>query len=174
VERAKKDKRRQAASTQAGEFVREESTRSRRQACAANKQAIADRLSKARRAGVKLPAKKELRSRPRSRRRDLSKGQALRRKSPPNVHAHFARSSVKVTAGIQKSVIDQARVRPANVSTRVRAQPKERPRREKCLSGRPDDTEAKVQGRRFRGNLITPKNANTKLAPDDGRESVCV
>jgi hypothetical protein len=61
LERAKKDKREgKAASTQAGEFVREEieHVREGKHGARSTKQAIAIGLSKARRAGVKLPAKK--------------------------------------------------------------------------------------------------------------------
>jgi uncharacterized protein DUF6496 len=61
IERAKKDKREgKAASTQAGEFVREEieHVREGKHGARSTKQAIAIGLSKARRAGVKLPAKK--------------------------------------------------------------------------------------------------------------------
>lgn len=57
VERAKKDKREgKAASTQAGEFVREEieHVREGKHGARSTKQAIAIGLSKARRAGVKL------------------------------------------------------------------------------------------------------------------------
>jgi hypothetical protein len=59
LERAKKDKKQgKAASTQAGEFVREEMEHIRegKHGARSAKQAIAIGLSKARRAGVKLPA----------------------------------------------------------------------------------------------------------------------
>ena len=58
VNRAKKDKRQgKAPSTQAGEFVKEEieHIRQRKHGARSTKQAIAIGLSKARRAGVKLP-----------------------------------------------------------------------------------------------------------------------
>jgi len=58
IERARKDKRQgKAASTQAGEFVREEieHVRDGKHGAASPKQAIAIGLSKARRAGVDLP-----------------------------------------------------------------------------------------------------------------------
>jgi len=60
VERAREDKREgKAASTQAGEFVREEihHIREGKHGATSTKQAIAIGLSKARRAGVKLSAK---------------------------------------------------------------------------------------------------------------------
>src|SRR4026208_460213 len=61
IERARRDKRQgKAASTQAGEFVHEEieHIREGKHGARSTKQAIAIGLSKARRAGVKLPAKK--------------------------------------------------------------------------------------------------------------------
>ena len=62
LERARKDKRQgKAPSTQAGEFVREEMDHIRegKHGARSAKQAIAIGLSKARRAGVKLPPPKE-------------------------------------------------------------------------------------------------------------------
>ena len=62
LERAKKDKREgKAASTQAGEFVREEieHVREGKHGARSAKQAIAIGLSKARRAGIDLPPPKE-------------------------------------------------------------------------------------------------------------------
>jgi hypothetical protein len=62
LERARKDKRAgKAASTQAGEFVREEieHIREGKHGARSTKQAIAIGLSKARRAGVKLPPPKK-------------------------------------------------------------------------------------------------------------------
>src|SRR5687767_4863076 len=61
LERARQDRREgKAASTQAGEFVREEihHVREGKHGARSAKQAIAIGLSKARRAGVKLPKKK--------------------------------------------------------------------------------------------------------------------
>lgn len=60
IERARRDKRQgKSASTQAGEFVREEMhhIREGKHGARSTKQAIAIGLSKARQAGVKLPAK---------------------------------------------------------------------------------------------------------------------
>src|SRR5207248_176562 len=62
IERARKDKREgKAPSTQAGEFVREtmEHIRQGKHGARSTKQAIAIGLSKARRAGVKLPPPKK-------------------------------------------------------------------------------------------------------------------
>jgi hypothetical protein len=70
LERVRRDKRRgKPASTQAGEFVREEMHHARegKHPVKSRKQAIAIGLSKARRAGVRLPPA------PRKRRRSKSK-----------------------------------------------------------------------------------------------------
>jgi hypothetical protein len=80
VARAKKDKREgKAPSTQAGEFVREEieHVREGKHGARSAKQAIAIGLSKARRAGVKLPVPKKGKASKQSRKqaaRDLRKG----------------------------------------------------------------------------------------------------
>jgi uncharacterized protein DUF6496 len=66
LERARRDKRQgKSASTQAGEFVREEMhhKRSGKHRVRSNKQAVAIGLSKARRAGVKLGPRPKRRKR---------------------------------------------------------------------------------------------------------------
>ena len=79
-ERAEEDKREgKAASTQAGEYVHEEikHVRKGKHGARSTKQAIAIGLSKARRAGVKLPAKKGTSKRTRKQAaRDLRKGKS--------------------------------------------------------------------------------------------------
>ena len=81
LERARRDKRQgKAPSTQAGEFVREEMEHIRRGKHGARnpKQAIAIGLSKARRAGVKLPPPSEGKTSPEMHakaQRDLERGQ---------------------------------------------------------------------------------------------------
>lgn len=79
-ERAEEDEREgKAASTQAGEFVREEieHVREGKHGARSTKQAIAIGLSKARRAGVKLAAKKGTSKRTRKQAaRDISKGKS--------------------------------------------------------------------------------------------------
>src|SRR5437588_10676695 len=75
IERAKRDKREgKSASTQAGEFVREEIEHIRhgKHGARSTKQAIAIGLSEARRAGVKLPPGGSKSSRAKAR-RDLSR-----------------------------------------------------------------------------------------------------
>src|SRR3954469_4799972 len=80
IERARRDARQgKAPSTQAGEFVREEMhhIRQGKHGAASTKQAIAIGLSKARRAGVKLPAKgKSSRATRRKARHDVAKSRA--------------------------------------------------------------------------------------------------
>ena len=84
IERARKDAREgKAPSTQAGEFVREEieHVREGKHGVRSTKQAIAIGLSKARRAGVKLPASKGSSARTRAQAtRDLAKGRKPGRK----------------------------------------------------------------------------------------------
>jgi len=80
LERAKQDAREgKAPSTQAGEFVREEieHVREGKHGARSAKQAIAIGLSKARRAGVKLPAPKQASQRTRKQAaRDTRKGES--------------------------------------------------------------------------------------------------
>jgi hypothetical protein len=88
IKRARKDKREgKSPSTQAGEFVREEihHIREGKHGARSAKQAIAIGLSKARRAGVKLPAPKKgdaPASTRRAAKRDLAKGRRRKAKRP--------------------------------------------------------------------------------------------
>jgi hypothetical protein len=89
IERARKDKREgKAPSTQAGEFVREEieHVREGKHGARSTKQAIAIGLSKARRAGVKLPAQGKGSSKTKSTRS---------RKKPSAKRSRAARSRLK-------------------------------------------------------------------------------
>ena len=89
IERAHRDAQQgKSPSTQAGEFVREEfdHIREGKHGARSPQQAIAIGLSKARRAGVKLPPPKKGRSSQKIRRqaqRDLSKGRGQGRKPSP-------------------------------------------------------------------------------------------
>ncbi len=88
IERAQEDAREgKSPSTQAGEFVREEMDHIRegKHGAASTKQAIAIGLSKARRAGVKLPPPKAATTSPQVRKkaeRDYEKGQSNPGKKP--------------------------------------------------------------------------------------------
>src|ERR1051325_6837861 len=88
LERAHRDRRQgKAASTQAGEFVREEMhhIREGKHGARSTKQAIAIGLSKARRAGVKLPPPRKGKVTSKTRRqaeRDYAKGQRTPNRKP--------------------------------------------------------------------------------------------
>jgi hypothetical protein len=116
LERARRDKRRGAApSTQAGEFVREEihHIREGKHGARSAKQAIAIGLSKARRAGVKLPPPKRGRaSTKRAAARDNAKGRSGRRSSPSPRRSRATRGALERetrSAASRKSLSKQAR-----------------------------------------------------------------
>jgi hypothetical protein len=104
LERANKDKREgKAASTQAGEFVREEMdhVREGKHGARSAKQAIAIGLSKARRAGVKLPPPKNGSERTRKQAaRDVAKGDA--QGSKPPAHAPSRKRSSAVRSALKR------------------------------------------------------------------------
>jgi len=97
IERAREDERKGLSpSTQAGEFVREEMEHIRKGEHGARspEQAIAIGLSKARRAGVKLPPPKRGKTRTkRQAKRDLAKGR--RRKKPSRRRSHAVLGALK-------------------------------------------------------------------------------
>jgi hypothetical protein len=93
IERARKDKREgKSASTQAGEFVREEieHIREGKHGARSTKQAIAIALSKARRAGVKLPPSGRDAASPETRRRAESDYRAAASHEALSHQAHAA------------------------------------------------------------------------------------
>lgn len=87
IRRARRDAAEgKSASTQAGEFVREEMEHIRegKHGARSTKQAIAIGLSKARRAGVNLPAKRGTSARTKAQaKRDLAKGRKRAKKTSP-------------------------------------------------------------------------------------------
>jgi hypothetical protein len=101
IERAHEDAREgKSASTQAGEFVREEMEHIRKGKHGARsaKQAIAIGLSKARRAGVDLPPPKKGNSSRRVReqaKRDLKKGASGKAKKPSATRSRAAKRALK-------------------------------------------------------------------------------
>jgi Family of unknown function (DUF6496) len=99
IERAQEDAREgMSPSTQAGEFVREEMEHIREGEHGARspEQAIAIGLSKARRAGVKLPPPKRGKARTkRQARRDIAKGRAARRKKPSRKRSRATKRALK-------------------------------------------------------------------------------
>jgi hypothetical protein len=101
MERAREDAREgKSASTQAGEFVREEMhhIREGKHGAASPQQAIAIGLSKARRAGVKLRPPKRGKASARTRKqatRDYRKGQSHRRRKPSSRRSRAVRGPLK-------------------------------------------------------------------------------
>jgi hypothetical protein len=99
IERAHEDEREgKSPSTQAGEFVREEMEHIREGEHGARspEQAIAIGLSKARRAGVKLPPPKRGKQRTkRQAKRDLAKGRAPGRKKPSRKRSRATKRALK-------------------------------------------------------------------------------
>src|SRR6266536_4889901 len=101
IERAREDEREgKSASTQAGEFVREEMEHIREGEHGARspQQAIAIGLSKARRAGVKLPPPKRGKTSARTRqqaKRDLAKGRKSKRKKPSGTRSRATKRALK-------------------------------------------------------------------------------
>ena len=99
LEGARRDQRQgKAPSTQAGEFVREEMEHIRegKHGARSPEQAIAIGLSKARRAGVKLPPPKRGKGRTkRQAKRDLAKGRTARRKKPSPTRSRATKRALK-------------------------------------------------------------------------------
>ena len=99
IERAREDEREgKSPSTQAGEFVREEMEHIRegKHGARSPEQAIAIGLSKARRAGIKLPPPKRGKQRTkRQAKRDLTKGRAGRRKKPSPKRSRATKRALK-------------------------------------------------------------------------------
>ena len=115
TERAREDEREGLSpSTQAGEFVREEMEHIRegKHGARSPQQAIAIGLSKARRAGVKLPPPKRGKKRTkRQAKRDLAKGRKGRRK-PSTTRSRAVRGALKResrSAASRKALSRQAR-----------------------------------------------------------------
>ena len=101
IKRARADKRAgKSATTQAGEFVREEihHVREGKHGARSSKQAIAIGLSKARRAGVKLPPPKKGSASARTRKqasRDVAAGRSGRKRSTSRRRAIAVRRALK-------------------------------------------------------------------------------
>jgi len=101
IERAREDEREgKSPSTQAGEFVREEMEHIRegKHGARSTKQAVAIGLSKARRAGVKLPPPKKGRASARTKKqaaRDARKGRNRKRRKPSATRSRAVRKALK-------------------------------------------------------------------------------
>ena len=150
LKRARADKRAgKAPTSQAGEFVREEihHVREGKHGARSTKQAIAIGLSKARRAGVRLPAKKGTSARTRAQaKRDLAKGRKPRRKVSSSrsraVRGALKREGHSATSSrsLAKHARSSARKRSASQRSAaakkpftLRARRADRPRRAKRL-----------------------------------------
>lgn len=125
IERARQDAREgKAPSTQAGEFVREEMQHIRegKHGARSTKQAIAIGLSKARRAGVKLPAPKEERASEETRTqatRDYGQGQKSPGKTPSPTRSRAITKALKREG--TEAASSSARSRQAKASARSRS-----------------------------------------------------
>ncbi|HZS44821.1 MAG TPA: DUF6496 domain-containing protein [Blastocatellia bacterium] len=118
LERAQKDKRAgKSASTQAGEFVKEEMDHIRegKHGARSTKQAIAIGLSKARRAGVKLGAPKKGKTSAKTRHqaeRDLQKGRTAAKRKPSTKRSRATSGALKRegrNAASKRALSQQAR-----------------------------------------------------------------
>jgi uncharacterized protein DUF6496 len=128
IERAHEDEREGLSpSTQAGEFVREEMEHIRESEHGARspQQAIAIGLSKARRAGVKLPPPKRGKARTkRQAKRDLARGRKARRKKPSRKRSRATKRALRRegrSAVSRKALSRQARSAARRRSTRSRS-----------------------------------------------------
>ena len=123
MERVREDKREgKSPSTQAGEFVREEMEHIRegKHGAASAKQAIAIGLSKARRAGVKLPPpKKGTTSRKvrKQAKRDLAKGKEHKKPSPARSRAAKRRLKKEPHSAASHRALSRQAHRAANRRT---------------------------------------------------------
>lgn len=118
LKKAQKDRRQgKSASTQAGEFVREEidEIRAGKHGARSTKQAIAIGLSKARRAGVKLPVPAKGKVSAETRRKaaqDSAKGRKPARKPVPRTRSRAATKALQkegTSAASKESLARQAR-----------------------------------------------------------------
>jgi len=129
IDRARQDAREgKSPSTQAGEFVREEMhhLREGKHGAASTKQAIAIGLSKARRAGVELPAPRNGKAAARTTKqatRDLSKGQSHSSGKPSATRSRATRQALKKeghSAASHRSLSKQARSAASKRSSAAR------------------------------------------------------
>jgi hypothetical protein len=122
IERARRDKRQgKGASTQAGEFVREEMhhIREGKHGARSTKQAIAIGLSKARRAGVRLPAPRKGQVTAETRRSALAALRAGRRERKPS-RKRAAATERALKREPRRAATRQALARQARTSARRR------------------------------------------------------
>jgi Family of unknown function (DUF6496) len=144
IERAQEDAREgKSPSTQAGEFVREEidHIREGKHGAASTKQAIAIGLSKARRAGVKLPPPETLTSSPQVRKkaeRDYEKGQSNPGKKPSATRSRAVEKALKKeghAAASHAALSKQAKQAAAKRSSSSRSQAAKKAARTRARAG---------------------------------------
>lgn len=145
LERAREDAREgKSPSTQAGEFVREEMDHIRegKHGAASTKQAIAIGLSKARRAGVKLPppGKEKVSAKSRSQaERDSAKGRSHSRRKPSAKRSRATTQALKKegrSAASHQALSKQARSTARKRSSAARHRSAMKAVRTKGASGR--------------------------------------
>jgi hypothetical protein len=141
VRRARRDAAQgKSPSTQAGEFVREEMEHIRqgKHGARSSKQAIAIGLSKARRAGVRLPAGKRTSARTRAKaRRDLAKGR--RRRAVSRTRSRAVRGELRrerTRAASKRSLARHARTSSRTRSAAARSASARKAARTKGAAGR--------------------------------------
>jgi hypothetical protein len=144
IERAQEDAREgKSPSTQAGEFVRVEMDHIRegKHGAASTNQAIAIGLSKARRAGVKLPPPKASTTSPQVRKkaeRDYEKGQSTPGKKPSAKRSRAAENALKKepnAAASHAALSKQAKQAAAKRSPSSRRQAAKKAARTRARSG---------------------------------------
>jgi hypothetical protein len=159
VERAHEDAREgKAPTTQAGEFVREEvhHVREGKHGARSTKQAIAIGLSKARRAGVKLPPPKKGTTSEKTRRSAESayrKGQSGTKKKPAAKRSRATKGALKRegrTAASRRALASQARSAAGRRTASSRSAAAKKAARTKGPAGRSAAAKkaAKTRGRR--------------------------
>ena len=145
IERARKDAREgKAPSTQAGEFVKEEMDHIRegKHGARNSKQAIAIGLSKARRAGVKLPPPKAGKTSARTRRqakRDTAKGSSSHQHAPSRKRSRATSGALKRegrSAASRSSLSRQAHASARSRGPANRSQAARKAARTKGAAGR--------------------------------------
>ncbi|HEV7706033.1 MAG TPA: DUF6496 domain-containing protein [Gemmatimonadaceae bacterium] len=157
LERAREDAREgKSPSTQAGEFVHEEieHVREGKHGVRSTKQAIAIGLSKARRAGVKLPAEKGAPASARAQeKRDLAKGKKPGRKVSAK-RSRAVRAALKKegrSAVSKKALSKQARTSAKRRSATDRSKAAKKAARTKGASGRASAAKKAARTRARRG-----------------------
>jgi hypothetical protein len=145
VERARKARRQgKAATTQAGEFVREEihHVREGKHGARSTEQAIAIGLSKARRAGVKVPTPEKGEASEATReqaRRDLRKGQSGSQAKPSTTRSRAVKSALKregKEAASSKELAEHARTSARERTAAERSAAAKKAARTKGAAGR--------------------------------------